>query len=353
MATSLLGNPKRVITLLWLVAALMFTIAVLHSLSPGSTEGWVSDKVHKLAGSGSGSGAPGAADRGLSRSSMHEHLRLAEASWAKTVRQRHEMIEKDYGHVRGMPLFPSVDATSYRQHPYTIWDFTPASFGCPHEIERVGRMGDGGKWVCGMSRYETLPKERPCIVYSFGVWEESSFENELLSRTHCEIFAYDFSVVDFGVQLEPDNRARAHFMQAGIAGKTNESQTPPFYSIADLMKKNGHDYIDILKMDIEFAEFEALDGLGEDFPANRALGLPIGQLMVEIHFFNGQTSEGYLNWWERLEARGMRPTWTEPNLLAVTLNLAGDKSPTLAEYTLLNIHDKRSVIFGGVTAGDI
>lgn len=36
-------------------------------------------------------------------------------------------------------------------------------------------MGDGGKWVCGMSRYEK--KSRPCVVYSFGVQNESSFGN--------------------------------------------------------------------------------------------------------------------------------------------------------------------------------
>lgn len=46
----------------------------------------------------------------------------------------------------------------------------------------------------------------------------------------------------------------------------------------------------------------------------------------------------------------MRPTWTEPNLLAVTLNLDGNKNPTLAEYTLINAHDRRSMIFGGVSS---
>lgn len=101
-------------------------------------------------------------------------------------------------------------------------------------------------------------------------------------------------------------------------------------------------------MDIEFAEFAAMDGLSGDFPIAEGLDLPIGQLMVEIHFFNGFTSKNYLDWWERLEARGLRPTWTEPNLLAVTLNLQGGKDPILAEYTMINAHDRRNVIFGNV-----
>ena len=123
-----------------------------------------------------------------------------------------------------------------------MWDFTPVAYGCPHAMGRVGRMGDGGKWACGLARYAAM-RDRPCVVYSFGVRDESSFENALLSRTACEVWAYDYSVVDFGVQLEPANRARAHFMQAGIAGTTDTARDPPYYSIAELMRMNGHDYM--------------------------------------------------------------------------------------------------------------
>lgn len=71
--------------------------------------------------------------------------------------------------------FPCFDHDSYFKTPYTIWDFTPATYSCPHEMERVGRMGDGGKWVCGMSQYVNFPKNRECVIYSFGVRDESSF----------------------------------------------------------------------------------------------------------------------------------------------------------------------------------
>lgn len=101
-------------------------------------------------------------------------------------------------------------------------------------------------------------------------------------------------------------------------------------------------------MDIESAEFASMDGLSRDFSAEDGNELPIGQLMVEIHFFNSLSAASYLGWWERLEARGLRPTWTEPNLLSVTLNTDGQKNPTLAEYTLVNVRDRRSVVFRGV-----
>ncbi len=177
-----------------------------------------------------------------------------------------------------------------------------------------------------MSRFIESSKTKPCVIYSFGVRDESSFENEMLTRTNCEVWAYDFSVVDFGVQLEPANRARAHFLQAGIAGTTDKTKDPPFYSISDLMKMNGHEYMsvppprsyllllallrdllpstltptacsDILKMDIEAAEFDAMDGLSRDFPASAGKEFPVGQYMVEIHFFPGDKNAGsFLKW---------------------------------------------------------
>ena len=44
-------------------------------------------------------------------------------------------------------------------------DFFIPSFQCPHHVERIGVLGDGGKWVCGVERIATQEK---CVVYSFG-----------------------------------------------------------------------------------------------------------------------------------------------------------------------------------------
>jgi hypothetical protein len=68
-------------------------------------------------------------------------------------------------------------------------------------------------------------------------------EDETIERTNCEIWAYDYSVTNFGKQLSYEHRARAHFTQAGISGVTNSTSFPPFYTIQDLMKMNGHDYM--------------------------------------------------------------------------------------------------------------
>ena len=44
-------------------------------------------------------------------------------------------------------------------------DFFPPIFNCPHELDRLGALGDGGKWICGVSRIQDKPD---CVVYSFG-----------------------------------------------------------------------------------------------------------------------------------------------------------------------------------------
>jgi len=51
-----------------------------------------------------------------------------------------------------------------------------------------------------------------------------------------------------------------------------------------------------------------------------------------------------LDWWESMEYRGMRPAWTEPNLLAVSMKFE-DGNPRLAEYTWLNVLDSKNKLF--------
>jgi hypothetical protein len=43
--------------------------------------------------------------------------------------------------------------------------FVPA-FRCPHHLQRIGVVGDGGKWACGVAR---VAKQEKCVIYSFGL----------------------------------------------------------------------------------------------------------------------------------------------------------------------------------------
>ncbi len=45
-------------------------------------------------------------------------------------------------------------------------DFFIPAFQCPHRVERIGTLGDGGKWTCGVDR---VAKQEKCVIYSFGL----------------------------------------------------------------------------------------------------------------------------------------------------------------------------------------
>ncbi|TKW51081.1 hypothetical protein CTA1_2050 [Colletotrichum tanaceti] len=228
-------HNRRILQMFCLASAVVFIFGTLHFRTEQAN-------VHSVSEFAS-SKASNLVNMHGSQKTMVRSMVRSESVWAKTVNRRHEIIAADWGDVSEMPLYSAVDRVSFDAHPYNIWDFMPASYNCPWDVERIGRMGDGGKWVCGMSRYEDYPKDRECVIYSFGVCDESSFEQEMLSRTKCAVWAYDFSVVDFGKQVDSKHRDRAYFKQVGVTGTTNTTQNPPYYSIADLMEMNGHDYV--------------------------------------------------------------------------------------------------------------
>ena len=90
---------------------------------------------------------------------------------------------------------------------------------------------------------------------------------------------------------------------------------------------SGHTFIDILKIDIEGGEFDALT----TFVNSHARGdLPIGQLQIEIHAREGhERFDQFARWWASLEEAGLRPFWTEPNMVYV--NVVRGARPELAE----------------------
>ena len=58
-------------------------------------------------------------------------------------------------------------------------------FVCQHE-QRIGQLGDGGKWVCDPHR---ISGQKDCLVYSVGSNNDFSFEKSILEDIgqHCEI----------------------------------------------------------------------------------------------------------------------------------------------------------------------
>ena len=133
------------------------------------------------------------------------------------------------------------------------------------------------------------------VIYSGGVGEDITFEQELIRRFGLKIHIFDPAPVAArtvalanidGLLFSPVGLAASTTGRFSIGGGTDSStwlkaggsELLPCTSIAREMEVNGHDSIDLLKIDIEGFEYEVLEScLAEQ--------IPIKQICVEFHDF--------------------------------------------------------------------
>lgn len=223
-------------------------------------------------------------------------------------------------------VFKSSNFTQCRYKTrVAFWECLQPSLKCPlGSLQRVGRNGDGGKWTCGLDYFGSLTRREnatPCNVYSFGVNEESSFEDAILKFTNCQVFAYDPSVSRIGPPITSDE-PRVHFEKKGIDGINWQERR----TLATFMQQNGgHRWIDILKIDVEASEYATLENILETFDE-----LPFGQLLIEFHEFLDiypNSTSWVVSLMERLQDRGLRLFHTEKNFIYTDA----------AEFSFLNV----------------
>jgi FkbM family methyltransferase len=149
------------------------------------------------------------------------------------------------------------------------------------------------------------------IVYSFGVGEDASFDLSLIDKYDLQVFAFDPTPKSIQWVEGQEWPEEFNFIPVGLAdfnGKTKFylPEKPEYVShsivaihgdeesyievemkrLVDFMKELGHTKIDILKMDIEGAEYAVIDDiLRKDNP------LRIDQILVEFHHFFEEIEE--------------------------------------------------------------
>ncbi|KAH9025475.1 hypothetical protein EDB84DRAFT_398331 [Lactarius hengduanensis] len=158
-------------------------------------------------------------------------------------------------------------------------------------------------------------KTNKCVIYSFGINGESSFESTLLKRAP----GCDYSVNSWGPEItsNPELRDRAHFKPFALGGTNNHDDHDDlkYWTLDSLMDLNGLTFINALKIDIEGGELDTLTAFLSAHAAAEGDVLPVGQLQLEIHAREGHENFGYFAcWWA-----GLRPFWTEPNLVYINL----------------------------------
>ncbi|KAG0379947.1 hypothetical protein BGX24_010932 [Mortierella sp. AD032] len=233
------------------------------------------------------------------------------------------------------------------------WYFQPA-FNCPWEVERIGKFSRGGLWTCGPSLYESLQTQqkqsKPCVVYTMAKDTSTfSFELDLIERAGCEVWVYAPSLpTKVTSQPELKDNPKFHFVETAI-GKTDRISRDgtPFMALPTIMKDNGHSWIDFLKLDLEGAEYRLLDTWMEHYDV-----LPFSQLLAEIHLKEEDGDEvsfsDFRQWWERVEAAGLRPFWAEQDMSPESLmEPSSDARPApvkFSHYSFLNTRGKHVLL---------
>lgn len=166
------------------------------------------------------------------------------------------------------------------KHSQIFWGehFEP-EFTCPFEF-RLGKLGDGGKWICDPQR---IPDDS-CLVYSVGSNGKFQFELAVLEHVSkdCEIHIFDM-VKYFrknGKYHSIPKAAEANdliFHNWGIGKKYDNMKTFK-ETIQELHHENK--IIDVMKIDCERCEYSQYKQWFEDWDE---LGMTIRQIMIEIH----------------------------------------------------------------------
>jgi FkbM family methyltransferase len=124
------------------------------------------------------------------------------------------------------------------------------------------------------------------VVYSFGIGEDASFDVELMQRFGVTIHAFDptprsiawvesqqlgprFVMHPWGLAsydgsasfTPPENPEHVSHTVLDRSKYSGDKIEVPVYRLATILEKLGHDRLDILKMDIEGAEYEVIDDL--------------------------------------------------------------------------------------------
>ncbi|KAJ7938542.1 hypothetical protein B0H13DRAFT_2648595 [Mycena leptocephala] len=211
-----------------------------------------------------------------------------EKRYQRMLVEREQLIEKSGG--KQIVAFPGAYVFAA-----VLWDIFIPAFSCPFPTYRVGTLADGGKWVCGLDR--VLKHQPNPIIYSLNdkTPTYSSFEQDIIERSPgCQIYAFDANAT-------PEVASQWPWGSADVAT-----------DLLRVMRDFGHDWIDILKIELQGSEFTTLLDIIADHKDKDA-PLPFGNPTDP----GMQTVDHFSTWFTKLECAGLRPYYFEVNMLDV------------------------------------
>ena len=213
-------------------------------------------------------------------------------------------------------------------HTSTFFHYFLPHQQCQHK-ERLGKCNDGAKWLCldlfqGRTTKRAAAVNQKCVIYSFGSSDDSCFETAVAERFDCEIHIFDPTSSEL-----KDPRWSYHSYGLGGADPTITSywnwrtQKPanctscPMRNLKQIMQELGHSHVDILKVDIDGAEWRSFDYIYKAMDS-----LPTDQLQVELTGLDitpikdaslAGGLDGVWNWWKNVLSDGFKVFELEPN----------------------------------------
>lgn len=160
---------------------------------------------------------------------------------------------------------------------YSVGDTT---WSCESD-DYVGWIGDGTKWIC-----DGWKLRRGCVVYSFGGSTNGQFDIAM-SDSGCEVHTFDLVCAKKCVYgpcfPEPIQCHRLGLWTSDEAEHSFGDLRAPVKSLRSIMNSLGHSFVDVLKVDIEKAEYPVFKALHK---SNFEWQCKVGQILIEIHRTN-------------------------------------------------------------------
>jgi|TARA_Y100000817_G_scaffold291492_1_gene263072 FkbM family methyltransferase len=167
----------------------------------------------------------------------------------------------------------------------------------PKEIDTAKLYGGNHGWVVDYSKLNSNS-----VVYSVGVGSNIDFDLALIEELKLAVYAFDptprsiewikkqslsksFKFIPVGLgsndgEMEffpPRKESSTHFSPIDRYDNLGvETIKAPVKTLKSLAQEFGHQTIDLLKMDIEGAEYDVIDNLEEQ-------GVEINQILIEFH----------------------------------------------------------------------
>jgi len=164
---------------------------------------------------------------------------------------------------------------------WRAYGYMTPTITCPFE-EKIGGMGDGGKWLC-LPRI--LLQSSDCVVYSFGSKGDFSFEYDILRvNPQCRIHTFD-PTPGLAKQIPRKKLPKQITFHpfgisgAGISKISIRDQMVEVKTLDEIASLLGHKVIHVLKVDVEGSE------TSPNF-VNRSLSSVwrnVAQLQMEFH----------------------------------------------------------------------